>query len=279
MKTAVRVVVTIVFVLGMVTGLIETGYAVEVTSAFGNKDAGFSLDAQVMTYEKGNGEGGSCSGTVTSKPGKINCDGSEGSVCAATLPSYSTVTLKAIPDEGCVFSGWYILQDADTGVYQDMSKYTDRCEGANPCSLTLGGRSSDGKAIPYVTALFEKEGNLKELKVFVDVPSASEIFSIISKPVGIICNRNSATPSDTNESGQFHCAALFNVGSSVTLTVKDGKGKFLGWGDDGAPAGPPRKCYGGHDTCKIVITRGDVDTVVLSNQGNQTSHEDPASAE
>ena len=225
----------------------ESAYAV-----FDTPHDAFRLDVQTLSY------GSYCSGKVTSKPRKIKCDNSASSVCAGTFRSYSTVELKAIPDKGCVFSGWYILQDSSTGAYQDMSKYTDKCEGVNPCGLTLGSRADTSKTVPYVTAYFEKAGQKIDLQVTVDDTSADEGFSIKSDPKGINCNKTTA------EAESNTCKASFKVGTVVKLTAKGKTGKFLGW------QGSNKNCYGSDNECELLMTR-DVSELDFVNESPSLS--------
>jgi Divergent InlB B-repeat domain len=59
------------------------------------------------------------SGNVTSSPTGINC-GSLGSVCSASFPAGTSVTLTAKADAGSYFSGW-----------------TQECSGSGTCALTM----------------------------------------------------------------------------------------------------------------------------------------------
>lgn len=62
------------------------------------------------------------SGSVTSNVGGINC----GSVCSATYPANTSVTLTAIPPAGKSFSGW-----------------SGACAGSNPvCTITMSSSTS-----------------------------------------------------------------------------------------------------------------------------------------
>ncbi len=58
--------------------------------------------AGVQQYVLTATKAGTCSGTVSTSDNKINC----GATCTATYDSGTSVYFSAVPDSGCVFTGW-----------------------------------------------------------------------------------------------------------------------------------------------------------------------------
>ncbi len=84
-------------------------------------------------------------GTVTSSPAAINCSVSSPSLCSATFPKNTVVTLSETPVATNTFAGW-----------------SGGCTGTTPCSVTLSAASS-------VTATFggSLQTNINHIILFV----------------------------------------------------------------------------------------------------------------
>jgi uncharacterized repeat protein (TIGR01451 family) len=129
-----------------------TGSCILIMSGPRSVTAAFNLELPTLTVTKA----GSGTGTVTSSPGGISC----GSVCAASFPTGTAVTLTAAPASGSSFTGW-----------------SGACAGASTCTVTVDAAKS-------VTATFAASPVGYPLSVS---KSGSGSGTVTSSPAGISC--------------------------------------------------------------------------------------------
>ena len=138
-------------------------------------------------------ETGSGSGTVTASPAGMNCEPS----CTAPYPSGAVVTLTAQVATGSDFAGW---------------SGCDRASGAT-CSVTMNAAKS-------VTASF----NLQRFALTVSkegTGSSGERSTVTS---------SSSSPGDATLDCGSSCSAIYDWGTTVTLTANPANGfRLAGW--------------------------------------------------
>src|SRR5579871_44100 len=153
--------------------------------------------------------GGQGAGTVTSSPAGINC----GSMCSATYPSGTAVSLTATPSGTSTFTGW-----------------GGACSGTTSCTVVMNAATA-------VTANFGMEANSYALMVQLSGTGGA---TITSNPAGItcgtVCTGNfapgtqvtlTATPSANSYlvnwggacSGSTTCTVDMTMNESVSATV------------------------------------------------------------
>jgi Divergent InlB B-repeat domain/Abnormal spindle-like microcephaly-assoc'd, ASPM-SPD-2-Hydin len=132
------------------------------------------------------------SGNVTSSPTGINC-GSLGSICSASFPAGTSVTLTAKADAGSYFSGW-----------------TQECSGSGTCALTMDSDqqvTSNFHAYPQLAVQFTGNGAGR----------------VTSTPAGIDCPANQC-------SAGFAPGAAVTLTSTADSASKS---TFTGWSGAG----------------------------------------------
>jgi YVTN family beta-propeller protein len=161
-------------------------------------------------------ESGNGSGQVTSSPAGINCSASSNQ-CAATFADGAQVTLTASASAGSTFAGW-----SGGG-----------CSGTGTCLITPTANAT-------VTATFTVSSFTLSV-----AEAGSGSGQVTSSPAGINCSASSN-----------QCAALFAVGSQVTLTASASAGStFAGWSGGGCS---------GTGTCQVTMSAAQSVTAVFN---------------
>ncbi len=175
--------------------------------------ATFNSVASIVVSTKGAG-----TGTVTSSPTGILCDGSANSVCATNFNSGAGVTLTATPTAGSKFIQW-------GGVCASR--------GATPsCSITVTTESQATEAYFELIA-----DNTRLLTID---KSGTGTGNIISFPSGIDCGTD--------------CFEKFAADSTVTLIAVNNTGsEFGGWTGEGTTATRSAPC-GTALTCDVSMS-------------------------
>ncbi len=229
---------------------------------------------------------GSGTGTVMSVPAGIDC----GTTCAANFPGGTAVTLTASAAAGSTFAGWTgggctgigicdVTLNANTAVTATFNTIpptatlTTATSGTGTGTITCNGGACQASypsgtaltivAIPAATSLFvgwngecAATGTAATCNLTVNANSAvSAIFNLPTLAV-VLAGTGSVTSSPAGINCGATCTALFNKGTSVTLTVT-GAG-FSGWSGGGCA---------GMGTCVITLNADVIVTATLSMAG------------
>ena len=156
---------------------------------------------------------GAASGTVTSADGEIDCS----SMCSASYPAGSVVTLTETPSSGATSGGW-----SGGG-----------CSGTGPsCAVTMNANQA-------VTLAFNAAPPTN-YALTVDNPGPG-YGAVMSSDGKILCRRVSLIPVASN------CSATYTSGAIVALTAAPAKGDtFTGWSGGG--------CSGTGATCSVTMS-------------------------
>jgi hypothetical protein len=234
---------------GMGTCVVTMGAAKTATATF-------MLNYYPFTVTKS----GTGDGTVASSP-YINC----GSTCSNTLAAGSTITLSATPDANSVFAGWtgactgtggctvtidaaknlgatftkklYVLSVSRTGAGSVVSSPAGTYCGAACSSTFNSGDQVMLMAIPDSTATFAGwtgECTGTSMTCWVTMTGAKSVTARFQTSLAVSVAGTgggtvaSSPPAISCASGS--CSALFDGGSSVTLTASpDSTSSFAGW--------------------------------------------------
>lgn len=194
-----------------------------------------SAPAPVSSYDLSVSKSGNGTGSITSGDGKINC----GSDCSESYSSGTSVALKAVADEGSIFSGW-----------------SGDCKGDSACTLVMDSAKKatatftkkppqrSVQSLPVQQAGYEKEivsGDASQPKPV--APQSKPKFKLNLVKKGGNSYLKVMQPSSYSCSDM--CTFEFTEGAQVALSYEVGTNtKFKGW--SGA-------CSSMEKTCSITM--------------------------